>query len=245
MTMLKVAGIMDPFQKILCPDIWTADNKLRPGIRYKLLKHIEKVLGYPLSILNVVNLIGATTTYQWTWDGDLDLSVALKPEFDYLQPELHQRCKAATNRFKLTGTDHNINVFVNPSTRKMRTQSLSGGFDLLANKWIRFPDRPTIAARRRFDMEMPYLKLQQNELKRQVQQLIRNPNKLKESMDIASLFGTLDQNRKIGYDFAPPAGGNLSSHNAAFKYSLKGQNYELIDRLYNALKAKNFELPRY
>jgi len=236
--MNKLSGIVDPFSNELCPDVWTKDGKLLPGIRKFLFYHIVRILGHPIDIFAKVNMIGSTLTYQYTPTSDIDLSLGLKPEYDHLMPELHEKCKNSMDEFIMPGTKHPVNLFVSPSTRLLRPESLSGGFDLLTNQWIRIPDKPDYAARHRFDMIMPFLKLQQNELKRQVDQLVKNPNKMKEGADVARFFQRIDQDRKMAYDFPTPAGGNLSTQNATFKYSLKPQNYGLIDKLYNALKAR-------
>jgi hypothetical protein len=236
MSLVKKAGITDPFKTEFTPNVWTKTGKLLPGIRKYLLRFIEKTLGYPVSVFAVVNMIGSTLTYQYSESSDIDLSLGLKPEYDHLLPELHLKCKEAMDNHILPGTQHPINLFVSPSMRKLRTESLSGGYDLMAQRWIKVPNKPTVSDKRRFDMIKPYLNLQRNELKRQMVQVAARPNSMNEVVDVANQFGRLDKDRKIAYDFPTPAGGNTSNQNATFKYSLKGQNYGLIDRLYNKLK---------
>lgn len=233
----KISGVIDPFQEGFTPDVWTPEGKLRPGIKPALLAYIKRILGYPLTIFNVVNMIGSTLTYQYTSHSDIDLSLGLKPEYDHLLPELHLKCKNSVDTFVLPGTEHPVNLFVSPSVRKLRPESLSGGYDLINNVWIKVPKKPTVSDRRRYDMIMPYMSLQRNEMKRQMRQLLQRGN-LKEAWDVANLFGVIDRNRKIAYDFPAPMGGNYSTQNAAFKYTLKGQEYALIDKLYNKLRER-------
>lgn len=234
---LKLAGIMDAYSNILTPDLWSEDGKLHKGIREVILKYVVKALGYPLSIYSIVNMIGSTLTYQYTSDSDIDISLGLKPEFDHLLPELHQKCKDTVDTFRLPGTEHPVNLFVSPSARKLRPENLSGGYDLLNQVWIKHPKKATYSDKHRFDMIMPFLALQKNELKRQVNQLVKRKN-LKEAWDVANFFGQIDRDRKMAYSVPLRAGGNYSTQNAVFKNSLKGQDYELIDKLYNKLRSK-------
>ncbi len=239
MLQYKTAGVIDPYKDEFCPDVWTKDGLLLPGIKGFLLKHIAKVLGHPVSIFAVVNMIGSTLTYQYTETSDIDLSLGLKPEYDYLLPELHEKCKNSVDTHIMPGTQHPVNLFVSPSVRKLRPESLTGGYDLLSNRWIKIPRHPTVSDIRYTDMFKPFLNLQRNELKRQIAQLKNRPSHSGEAQDVADFFGRIDRERKWAYDFPTPAGGNRSTQNIAFKYSLKNQKYSLIDKLYNILSKKN------
>ncbi len=236
--MLKYAGVTDPYAKKLNPVIWNANNTLKPGIKKFLLFHITKILGHPIHIFAVVNMIGSNLTFQYSADSDIDLSLGLKPEYDHLLPELHEKCKNSVDQHLLPGTNNPVNLFVSPSVRKLRTESLTGGYDLVADKWIKFPSKPTISDLNHLNMLKPYLNLQQNELKRQMAQLRRRPQHLNEAQDVADFFARIDRERKIAYDMPTPAGGNRSTQNITFKYSLKNQPYSLIDKLYNILSKK-------
>lgn len=239
--MKKLSGVTDPYRNILAPSLWKSDGSLHSGIKSALIKYVQKTLGHPISIFAVVNVIGSTLTYQYTESSDIDLSLGLRPEYDHLLPELHEKCKNAVDTFILPGTQHPVNLFVSPSVRKLRPESLTGGYDLLSNKWIKIPSKPTESDLRYLDMFRPFLNLQRNELKRQLAQLTRRPSNPGEAQDVADFFGRIDRERKWAYDFPTPAGGNRSTQNIAFKYSLKNQKYSLIDKLYNILSKKKFD----
>lgn len=236
MAQLKKAGIFDPAQPTLPPVLWDKDS-LRPEIKEYILNRIQYITKLQLQDFNSILLIGSMLGYQYNEGSDIDVTVTLKPEFDSQMLEIKTRSKSENGKF-LPGTKHPVNVFVLPSFKSLRPESMYAGYDLIHDAWVKKTAPPTDRDLHRFDMSMPYLKLRKNELKRQIRQLACNPNKDQESVEVAKEFARLDRDRKWAYKHPGQQGGQKSTQNAAFKYSLRGMDEESIEDLFRILRAK-------
>lgn len=235
-TINKIAGMFDPISTELSVDMWEGFN-LKKEVKDIILARLSKILPYSLDVFSSITLIGSMLGYQYNDGSDIDIGIQLKPEHDELFLSIKEICKA-TNGWNLPGTKHPINFFPSVSARLFRLENLTAGYDLLNDVWIKLPSKPTYSEQHQYDMSMPYLNLRKNELKRQLNQLVKNPNKEQEAVEVAKEFARLDMDRKRSYDYPGIKGGTRSINNAAFKYSLKSLDEPVIEALYHILKSK-------
>jgi hypothetical protein len=232
----KSAGLFDPVSNTLSSDMWDG-FALKAGVKESIIAHLNEVLPFPVSVFQSITLIGSMLGYQFSKTSDIDIGVQLKPEHDDLFDQLRSIFKQ-TNGWDLPGTLHPINFFPAVSGRKFRLENLTAGYDLLNQVWVKPPTKPTAKDMRRLSMDMPYLNLRRNELKRQLAQLVDNPNKAQESIEVAKEFQRLDTERKQGYEYPGLKAGTKSLQNATYKYTLKPFDDHVIEKLYHVLRSK-------
>lgn len=58
----KIAGILDPVNPNLAPNVWTEDNKLRPEVRARLIKDALQVTNS--DELKGIYVLGSITGYK-------------------------------------------------------------------------------------------------------------------------------------------------------------------------------------
>lgn len=233
---LKQAGMFDPIRSKK-PAVLFDGDRLKPSVRKLLIDVIENVTKYPVTKFKKALIIGSMLGYQYNDRSDIDVTLILSEDLDEQVLELKELTKAF-NGYKLPGTDHPINIFILRSFRELRPESLTAGYDVTNDEWVKRPSLPTHQERTRFDLEMPYLKLRNSELKRQLRQMVQNPHKEQEAIEVAKEFARLDRARKWAYKHPGNKGGFYSSQNAAFKYSLKDVDEHAIESLFRYLRDK-------
>lgn len=132
-------GIFDQPQRILSPSIFEGD-RVRPEVKDYIIGLLSTIFP-PEKVYSLV-LQGSITTYQYTYESDIDVQVmALKSEeFNNWHPIFKAFNRA--NHF-LPGTAHPIHFFFVeyfPSDKMIRGWERSlGAYDLLEDKWLKRP----------------------------------------------------------------------------------------------------------
>lgn len=151
---MALSHILDPISDNLEPDIWlnpkssrpTLKPQLREWILYKLHQTLnEDNLGALYQRMQIV-LTGSLTTYQYSPDSDVDISLFI-PNDDILRAKLISLFITHLDGVHLPGTTHPLQIYVVPhgiSPEKLYQPHLRAGYDVKAEKWIVPPDKASI-----------------------------------------------------------------------------------------------------
>jgi hypothetical protein len=147
------ANILDPIHSELDPRVW--DNAGAPKPRLKrahhswIIRHIEKTLtnaGYDQldQWLDLV-LTGSLTTYQYSDESDVDVSLFVNVERfpDWSRSEMIALMVSKVDGTKLPGTPHPMQCFVVPQgvgKQDLYKPGLRSGYDLYDDAWVVPPD---------------------------------------------------------------------------------------------------------
>ncbi len=155
--MKKHASILDYVNPGLDLDVWGQDGKLLPEHAKTIMDIInreikaEKLAGQEQWI-EQVKIIGSLTTYQYTFDSDLDIHIStdLKKFMELNKPNLtpeeaneflldiHRRVRREAPL--LPGTQHPMEIFFENELTELEgqpvTKSRTGVFDILTNEWL-------------------------------------------------------------------------------------------------------------
>lgn len=134
----KYSGILDPIQKIMCPDIWTPERKLWPHIKTQVLDALYKIIHQ--DHVKEIFLIGSTTGFQWTETSDIDLNISLNPP-ELIDDKPLKIIRDKTNGFLANGTRHPVNFFWVSWYGKAQFwgDSVFGVYDVLSDTWVADP----------------------------------------------------------------------------------------------------------
>lgn len=234
-------GQFDPVKNTLDSDIWNVNHKLKNNVRLNILTRLMNVTKHhPVKFISLI-FLGSMTGYQYKESSDIDVQVVLHPTYDIDQSYWHQIFKK-TNGYFLDGTLHPINFFVLPSVvlESFSGDKLSSAYDLIADKWVKFPTKPTYSELHQFDSDQPLFIMEGKEIRRQLAQYKDRPTQ-QELEDIADEYMRWDSERKSGYAYPGyRAGGKNTFGNAMYKYleKLFGEKLEaLFHKYYDPIAA--------
>lgn len=149
----KVASILDPIAEMLPPEIWLDPGspapKLKPQVSSWLKSHIYDVLNqFHPDAEKWAHLVitGSLTTFQYSPDSDLDVSVFVDPAFmpDWSRSKLIGLVLDKLDGTKVAGTSHPIQTFIVPqkiTQSNLYQPGLRSGYSLDTDTWIVPPDK--------------------------------------------------------------------------------------------------------
>lgn len=174
--MKKTGNLFSRIAKSMAPDVWTKDGKrLLPKVKKQILKIIDSYI--PRENIKQIVILGTITGLQWENDSDIDVNVVLYP------PELVKdlwEIRRSHNGTLAEGTQHEINIYLQPFTGKLPTyqDSFFGVYDLINDRWMVNP--PDITQYRdpknKFWSEILLAKLMANEFIRRADNYINSLN---------------------------------------------------------------------
>ena len=188
--MKKYASILDYVNPGLDPAVWGQDSKLLPEHQKLILQILsgyirDEKLVNPESWIEQIKIIGGITTYQYTFDSDIDIHIRVnlpafiksnKPEMT--EEQVHEYLKEFRKRInehqpKFPGTEHPIEYYFETPFVNPEGSPRSGLYDVVTGEWEKEP----ISIDKDFDVE---------EIKPIV---IDIANEIAEEMDVS--FGTI------------------------------------------------------
>jgi hypothetical protein len=228
-------SLFDEPRPYLNPEIWTADNQLKPEVKKYLLHLLEKI--FSLTKVYSLHMIGSSVSYQYGPDSDVDVNViARKGEFsEYWHPIF----KKFNNKLNyLPGTKNPVNFFFQEYTPEDDWSNSLGSYDILQAKWTKLPipfDRIGDPATK-YEREIAYGKmiLAMIETKEDLAQeaVARGDQATADRihMDLALYFKQVDDGRKAAYRFGAgtPA---LQEWNIIYKMIEHSKYGELFSQL--------------
>lgn len=146
----------------LNPKLWTSDNKLRPAVRERLLRVVQKYIESSdvLTEDDVIDveLLGSNASYNYTQYSDLDVHLVVNMEAISCDPTLFQlACNAERSNF-----NKNYDIKIKGIELEMYVEDVHAGtasngiYSLYKNEWIKFPSKITVP---NYDDDEEYIKL--------------------------------------------------------------------------------------
>ena len=146
----------------LNPKLWTSDNKLRPAVRERLLRVVQKYIESSdvLTEDDVIDveLLGSNASYNYTQYSDLDVHLIVNMEAVSCDPTLFQlACNAERSNF-----NKNYDIKIKGVELEMYVEDVHAGtasngiYSLYKNEWIKFPSKITVP---NYDDDEEYIKL--------------------------------------------------------------------------------------
>lgn len=202
-------------QKILNPEIWDTNSKLKPEIRKQLLKIADDYmdsLDIPWVEYSDVILTGSLANYNWSKFSDVDLHVVINKNEVSDNPDLAEEYLAAKK--EVWNNQHNIKIhgfdvelYAQDAHEK---HTSSGVYSVENDKWIIVPsiDKPKI------DKNM--IKKKASQIMSKIDEIIKLNSKGKHTEVLEQyevLWDKIKKMRQAGLDRA----GEFSYENIVFK----------------------------
>jgi len=141
--MKKKAGMIDPVQKTLAPDLFDENMKMLPHIREELLSSLSEKIS--LDKVEKALMTGSLTGYQYNPESDVDISVYIKdPKEEWLGSGKSELVGDISHRRFKTGSNRTYQYYVLPwdeNTQRGLQHREYGLYDVKEDKWFN-PPRP-------------------------------------------------------------------------------------------------------
>jgi hypothetical protein len=222
-------GLFDPKRKILSPDIFASETKMRSDVQaYVLEKLIEMI---PVQLIWRVTLVGSLTGYYYNESSDFDTQIELTSptKVEYYINITKEVNRSGINKIKRHPLHFNV---YNKFPDGVSTANLTGAFDILNNKFIKTSVDPPPTFKHTVEILRPYNSLLENAFKMQIDQVKANPT-VEEAKDVYNLYEDVDKTRKLYYDYIPVP-----------RFSQGNITYKKIEQKYQDMPEKIHHLVR-
>lgn len=212
MSKLKTSNILDPINETLDPTVWDGSVSVRPTMRLEHKQWIEKIItdrfndqGYEVQNWGTLYVTGSITTYQYSEDSDIDVSLFVDAETfpEWSRAEMIGIAVETLDGSIMPMTTHPLQVFIVPEgifPADLYKKGLRSGYNLREDHWINPPDREMAR-----DPELIYNSAYTNALEQadKMERLLRyEPHKAKTFWHQIHKRRRVDQKAGKG-DFAP------------------------------------------
>jgi hypothetical protein len=134
------------FHKELNPKFWTADKKLVPEVREKLLEIAvvwAEFAGIPKSAVKDVNLLGGNCNYNYTKYSDLDVHLVV--DYDKVSSDRNILFQYFMDKKNLFTLNHEISIYGFPveifaQPLEEQPKIGQGVYSVKNNKWVQMPN---------------------------------------------------------------------------------------------------------
>lgn len=170
----KIAGILDPVQDTLAPDLFDAEQKLRPHIRKAIIERASQLDGSE-KIRGLV-MLGSLTGYQYNDTSDIDINIMIEDLDD--SKEKTKGAKKINGKLA-PGTNREINFFLSEWTEgalEAWKGADFGTYDVMNQEWLTPPGN-------RDDIQQPEIRFR-HEL-REARALSRQFDRMADSLEQA------------------------------------------------------------
>lgn len=146
----------------LNPKLWDENNNLRPIVRNKLIRIVNKYIedSEILTSKDVIDveLLGSNASYNYTEFSDLDVHLVVNMEAMSCDPALFQlACNAERSNFNKRYTIKVKGIEVEMYVEDVKASTASNGiYSLWRDEWIKFPSKITVPA---YDKDPGYIQL--------------------------------------------------------------------------------------
>ena len=143
---VMLESVLDPINKIRCPEIFDKNDIMRPKVRSFINEIVDKFkehVNFPLNIRNIY-MIGSSTGYQYSLTSDIDIEIELgieaKQKWDIIP--------IVPKGTFLPGTQKPLNIFILCKDETYDFDKAENVYDVINNKWLKKTDKK--------DLEIPY-----------------------------------------------------------------------------------------
>ena len=143
---VMLESVLDPINKIRCPEIFDKNDMMRPKVRAFINGMVDKFkehVNFPLNIRNIY-MIGSSTGYQYSLTSDIDIEIELgieaKQKWDIIP--------IVPKGTFLPGTQKPLNIFILCKDESYDFDKAENVYDIINNKWLKKTDKK--------DLEIPY-----------------------------------------------------------------------------------------
>lgn len=146
----------------LNPKLWTEGNELKPFVRDRLLKVVDKYIesSEVLTEQDVIDveLLGSNASYNYTPYSDLDVHLVVNMEAVSCDPALFQlACNAERSNFNKNYDITIKGIEIEMYVEDVKASTASNGiYSLYKDEWIKFPSKITVP---NYDNDEEYIKL--------------------------------------------------------------------------------------
>ena len=217
----------------LNPKLWMEDNELKPLVRNKLLRIVNKYIESSdiLTRNDVIDveLLGSNASYNYTPYSDLDVHLVVNMEAVSCDPELFQlACNAERSNFNKNYDITIKGIEVELYVEDVHASTASNGiYSLYKDEWIKFPEKIDIPD---YENDSEFNELL-TEWQEKAIELLKEANSSQEIQDyINNLYNLRRTSIMIDGEFGK---GNLvfkELRNLGYLDNLKQNQYELSNK---------------
>ena len=215
-------SLLDLPKATLNPDLWAENKILRPDIKSYLLTLLSKI--FSPSRAHAMVMIGSSVGYQYSHTSDIDVNVMGNPGESY--DALHKIFKNFNNTPNmLPGTEHPINFFFQEYVPDTDWSNSLGAYDINNGRWVKNPISPEHIGNptTKYEREIAYGSMLLDTIEIEVQHIREaqdRGDKVTEfnlTRDLAIMFKTLENNRKVSYRYGTGRSPALQESNILYK----------------------------
>lgn len=210
------------YNDTLNPNIWNADNTIKPEIRDALLKvaqdfYAESELTVPIQD---IYMLGSAANYNWGPSSDIDVHVLIDFNKLSMQRELVKKMvdsiKSNWNKnHNIQIKNHRVELYIQDVTETNRAMGI---YSILNNRWIKFPLKVNL------NLDKNLIQKKYNDMVIQIKNAIKSNN----LEDLKRVLKSVYDMRESGLS----KGGEFSHENIVFKL-LRTRNH--LDNLKTAV----------
>lgn len=137
------------YNKTLCPDLWTDQNKLLPDVRQALLKiafdfYTDSELRVPIQD---VYFLGSAANYNWTPESDMDVHILIDGAGLSMHPEnaekfLHTLTGKWNLEHEIKVKGHRVELYLQDIREKNES---TGVYSIVNNDWVKMPSPENVS----------------------------------------------------------------------------------------------------
>jgi len=234
-------SIFSSKRQTLAPDIFLPNEQVKPSLRLLVFETIAELI--PLQLIYSVWLTGGILGYHWTDEDDIDIQIQLN---DPTKVETYSQIIKEYNRseqLKHFGK-HAVTLFVLPQWKFESNDfaNLSGGYDLMNDKWVKRSVPPPPQFLEGVELDRPYLDMLKREMSLHMAQYLKDPN-WEDALEITQLYQRLDNERKLAYGYGIGNPPKYGPGNVTYKYVTQdfGEQPETIHHLVRKIINEKFK----
>jgi len=231
-------SLLDTPKPTLNPNIWTAENTLRPDVKTYLLALLSKI--FSSSRAYALVMLGSSVSHQYSDTSDIDINVMGNPEETYdAQHKIFKDFNNTPNY--LPGTQNPINFFFQEFHPNSDWSNSLGAYDIRADRWVKNPisyehiGDPTT----KYEREISYGNLLLDTIEVEVQHIQDAQDRGDRETEfqllrsLAIVFKTIEDNRKASYRYGTGRSPALQESNIYFKMIESSKFGDLFKELIN------------
>lgn len=128
-------NLLDFPKKMLCPDIWSIDKKLKPAIKNEILRRFDRWHQKMAPEMKITNkyILGSITTYQYNDNSDVDVNFIVS----WAKPKIDKIWKTLPNGTEIAG--HPLNFYLTANEKDMDMSKFA--YDMENDTWVKEPKK--------------------------------------------------------------------------------------------------------